>query len=139
MPTVEYDPLYLQGIEHFNVCDFFESHEVWEALWTEEFGPARRFYQGMIQAAVALHHFGNGNIRGARKVYGSSRGYLEQYGPVCLGLDVEKFLAEFDACFAEVASSADEFPRIELDPQLIPEIILEPPIELPPVEIETSM
>ncbi len=28
MDAADYDPLYLQGIEHFNVCDFFESHEV---------------------------------------------------------------------------------------------------------------
>ena len=41
----------------------------------------RLFYKGLIQAAVALHHFGNGNIRGARKVYRSSRGYLEPYRP----------------------------------------------------------
>ena len=39
-------------------------------------GELRLFYKGLIQAAVALHHFGNGNIRGARKVYGRSRGYL---------------------------------------------------------------
>ena len=82
------------------------------------------------------NNFGNGNIRGARKVYGSSRGYVSQYGPRCEGLDVEKFLAEFDACFAEVAASGEEFPKIELDPNLIPEIWLDPPVELPAVEIE---
>ena len=59
----------LQGIEHFNVCDFYESHEVWEDLWADYQGPARKFYQGLIQVAVALHHFGNGNIRGARKLF----------------------------------------------------------------------
>ena len=62
--STEYPELYLQGIVHFNECDFFESHEVWEALWTDYQGPSRKFYQGLIQAAVALHHFGNGNIRG---------------------------------------------------------------------------
>ena len=101
----EYDPLYLKGIAYFNACEFFEAHEVWEDLWKSYIGPLRLFYKGLIQAAVALHHFGNGNIRGARKVYGSSRGYVSQYGPRCEGLDVEKFLAEFDACFAEVAAS----------------------------------
>ncbi|MEX2307404.1 MAG: DUF309 domain-containing protein [Pirellulales bacterium] len=133
---IEHDPLYLKGIAYFNACEFFEAHEVWEELWKEYSGPLRLFYKGLIQAAVALHHFGNGNIRGARKVYRSSRGYLEQYGPTCVGLDLEKFLADFDACFAEVAASQEEYPRIELDPQLIPEIWLEPPVELPPIEIE---
>ncbi len=61
--TTDYHPLYLGGIQHFNACYFYEAHEVWEALWTEYRGPARLFYQGLIQAAVGLHHFGNGNIR----------------------------------------------------------------------------
>jgi hypothetical protein len=122
-----YDPLYLKGIEHFNVCDFFESHEVWEDLWTEYRGPSRKFYQGLIQAAVALYHFGNGNIRGAKKLFHSSRGYLVPYGPKHIGLDLEKFIAEFDRCFAEVAAATEEFPTIDLDPELIPEIHLDPP------------
>jgi predicted metal-dependent hydrolase len=132
----EYDPLYLQGIAYFNACEFFEAHEVWEELWKDYSGELRLFYKGLIQAAVALHHFGNGNIRGARKVYRSSRGYLEQYRPVCVGLDVDHFLAQFDACFAEVAASEVEFPEIEINPELIPEISLDPPAELPSVEIE---
>jgi uncharacterized protein len=132
----EYDPLYLQGIAYFNACEFFEAHEVWEDLWKSYSGDLRLFYKGLIQAAVALHHFGNGNIRGARKVYRSSRGYLEQYQPTCRGLDVEKFIAEFDACFAEVAASQEEFPQIDINPELIPEITLEPPVELPAVDVE---
>src|SRR5438105_15663334 len=131
-----YDPLYLKGIAYFNACEFFEAHETWEELWKNYSGPLRLFYKGLIQAAVSLHHFGNGNIRGARKVYGSSRGYLAQYGTNCEGLDLAKFLAEFDDCFAQVIASDEEFPNIELDPNLIPEIWLEPPVELPPVEIE---
>ena len=132
----QYDPLYLQGIAYFNACEFFEAHEVWEDLWKSYTGDLRLFYKGLIQAAVALHHFGNGNIRGARKVYGSSRGYIAQYAPLCEGLNVEKFLAEFDACFAEVAASTEDFPDIVINPDLIPDIWLDPPVELPPVEIE---
>jgi predicted metal-dependent hydrolase len=127
--TQPYDPLYLKGIEHFNACDFFEAHEVWEELWKEYSGELRLFYKGLIQAAVALHHFGNGNIRGARKVYNSSRNYIAQYGPACCGLDVEKFLGEFDACFSAVSQSTEEYPEIELDPELIPEIALDPPAD----------
>jgi hypothetical protein len=122
-----YDPLYLQGIEKFNECDYYESHEIWEELWTEYRGPSRKFYQALIQAAVALYHFGNGNIRGARKLHASVHGYMEPYAPVHLGLDVTAFLGAFDACLAEVASSTEEFPSIELNPELLPEIHLDPP------------
>jgi uncharacterized protein len=131
-----FDPLYLKGIAYFNACEFFEAHETWEELWKNYTGDLRLFYKGLIQAAVALHHFGNGNIRGARKVYLSSRGYLDKYRPVCDGLDLDLFLAQFDACFAEVAACQEEYPRIDLDPELIPEIALDPPVELPEIVVE---
>lgn len=123
----EYDPLYLSGIEKFNECDYYESHEVWEELWTDYRGPSRKFYQGLIQAAVALYHFGNGNIRGARKLHGSVHGYLEDYAPYHLGLHVDSFLQSFDVCLGEVAASTEDYPTIELDPELLPEIHLDPP------------
>jgi predicted metal-dependent hydrolase len=134
--AASYDPLYLQGIAHFNACDFFEAHEVWEELWKNYSGDLRLFYKGLIQAAVALHHFGNGNIRGARKVYFTSRNYLNAYRPVCDGLDLEQFLPQLDACFAAVAASQEDYPDIEVDPELIPEIALNPPAQLPPVAAE---
>lgn len=124
--AADIDVLYAEGIRHFNACDFFEAHEVWEELWTDYRGEARRFYQGLIQAAVALHHFGNGNIRGAKKVYVSSRAYLEGYGSSYLGLDLDGFLAQYQRCFAEVLSSTEEFPKLTIDPELIPEIHLDP-------------
>jgi predicted metal-dependent hydrolase len=99
---------------------------VWEALWADYQGPSRKFYQGLIQAAVALHHFGNGNIRGARKLYHSTRGYLERYRPWHMGLDLEQFLPQFERCFAHVITSREEFPEIEIEPDLIPEIHLTP-------------
>jgi len=123
----EYDPLYLKGIEHFNVCDFFEAHEVWEELWTEDQSDSRKYFQGLIQVAVALHHFGNGNLRGAKKLNLGCRKYLDPYRPSHLGLDLERFLAELDHCFTEAMACEDEFPEIEIDPERIPEIHLDPP------------
>lgn len=123
----EYDPLYLAGVIKFNDCDYYECHEVWEELWTEYRGPSRKFYQGLIQAAVALYHFGNGNIRGARKLHGSVHGYLEPYGAYYLGLHLDAFLEAFDECLKEVAASTEDFPKIELDPETLPEIHLDPP------------
>ncbi|MGA0038967.1 MAG: DUF309 domain-containing protein [Pirellulales bacterium] len=126
-PDPSYERLYLAGIATFNDCDYYESHELWEELWTDYRGPSRKFYQGLIQAAVALYHFGNGNIRGARKLHASARAYLEPYKPHHLGLDLEQFVAAFDRCLAEVAASQEDFPDITLDPELLPEIHLDPP------------
>ena len=128
--ALSYDPLYLKGIAFFNDCEFFEAHETWEALWTEYRGPTRKFYQGLIQAAVALHHFGNGNLRGAKKVYLTSRGHLNNYPPHYEGLDLEAFLAQYERCFADVLtidlSSNFKPPHIDIDPESIPEIHLGP-------------
>ena len=124
--TEPYHPLYLRGIEYFNECDFFEAHEVWEELWADTRGEPRRFYQGMIQAAVALHHFGNGNIGGARKVYNSCRTYLDEYAPEYSGLSLDTFLAELETCFREVIDSDERLPEIAIDPERIPEIHLTP-------------
>jgi predicted metal-dependent hydrolase len=127
MDAPDYPPLYLQGVRFFNDCEFFESHEAWEELWTDEHGPSRKFLQGLIQAAVALHHFGNGNIRGAKKLYYTSRGYLEAYRPRHMGLDLDGFAAAMEQCFSEIIASQEEFPKIEIVPDLIPEIRLDPP------------
>lgn len=94
-----FDPQYLSGIKCFNRREYFESHEVWESLWVAEHGQARRFLQGMIQAAVSLHHLGRGNRRGANKLRRRSRDYLTAYEPFYWGLDVTGFLAAVDACF----------------------------------------
>ena len=124
MPDATYDPRYLEGIEHFNVCDFFEAHEVWEELWTDYRGPDRKFYQGLIQVAVCLHHFGNGNTRGAKKLYLTSLDYLREYRPFHLGLDLEKLFREFEICLKPVMESQEEYPKIEIVPESIPEIHL---------------
>ena len=124
MADEAYDQRYLAGIELFNVCDFHEAHDAWEEIWTEYRGPDRNFYKGLIQVAVCLHHFGNGNIRGAKKLFLSSCGYLQEYRPKHLGLDLDKLLAEFTACLKPVMESTEEYPKIEIVPDLIPEIHL---------------
>ena len=82
--------------------DYFEAHEVWEDLWHDTAGPDRRFFQGLIQAAVAVYHAGNGNARGARRLFHSGRRYMSAYPPCHLGLDVPAFWAALEAALAEM-------------------------------------
>jgi predicted metal-dependent hydrolase len=118
-----YEEKYLAGLRLFNEEEFFDSHDVLEELWQETAGPEKKFYQGLIQLAISLFHFGNGNLGGAKKLYESSRKYLEAYRPNYLGLDVDKLLADHAACFAELLSSADAYPsHIELRDDLIPKV-----------------
>jgi predicted metal-dependent hydrolase len=129
MSEEPYDPRFLEGVRLFNECEFFEAHDIWEELWSDYQGPSRKFYQGLIQVAVCLHHFGNGNTRGAKKLYYGSRGYLQDYRPQHLGVDLDKLFVELERCCAEILSSTDEYPKVEIVPDLIPEIHLDPPPE----------
>lgn len=128
-PATAYDPRYLAGIVFFNRHEFFDAHEVWEDLWQECTGPERRFVQGLIQAAVALYHFGNGNLRGASKLFQSSRDYMTRYGPDYLGVDNSVFWQQMERCFAMVLNPRSTGATPALDEQLIPTITLHPPPE----------
>jgi hypothetical protein len=121
-----YDPRYLAGILLFNAGDFFEAHEVWEDLWADSHGPERRFYQGLIQAAVGLCHFGNGNLGGAVKLYRSARDYMEACGSPFLGLDNGDFWRRMEVCFRPLLGSAAADRTARPDPALVPKIDLEP-------------
>lgn len=121
----EYPAQYLEGLRLFNAEDFFESHEVLEDLWSETLDERKKFYQGLIQAAVALFHFGNGNLGGAKKVYLSCRKYLEPYRPEFAGLDLETFLGELAYCFQELIEDQQSCPvGIELHDDRVPKIPL---------------
>jgi hypothetical protein len=122
-----YDPRYLAGILFFNEHDFFEAHEVWEDLWAESHGDERRFYQGLIQAAVGLFHFGGGNLGGAVKLYRSSYDYMKGCGSPFLGLDVVDFWRRMERCFEPLLNTSTPDRDSRPSPELIPVVTLEPP------------
>ena len=124
-----YDPRYLAGILFFNAGDFFEAHEVWEDLWAQSHGDERRFYQGLIQAAVGLFHFSGGNLGGAAKLYRSSRGYMEPCGSPFLGLDSAAFWRQMERCFRPLLTARTPDRDLRPDPDLVPVITLDPPPE----------
>lgn len=125
---ITYDDRYLAGIVLFNRHDFFEAHEVWESLWMDTASPEKRFYQGLIQAAVGLCHYGNGNLRGAAKLYTSGRAYVERYDSPFLGMDTAAFWRDMERCFAPVLANPEaDRHQVQLDPKLVPKIALDPP------------
>lgn len=109
--TADYPPLYLKGIRLFNEREFFECHDVLEELWTETVGEERRFLQGLIQAAVGLFHFGNGNLGGARKMYLAAVEKLRPYGDVYWGLNLSKLLSDLRTAFEELLAAKGEYPH----------------------------
>jgi hypothetical protein len=122
-----YDPRYLAGVLLFNRQDYFDAHEVWEDLWSESHGTERRFYQGLIQAAVGLCHFSNGNLGGAVKLHRSSGDYLEACGRWFNGLDLAGFRQQMDRCFAPLLQTAAPDRATRPDPEHLPQLVLDPP------------
>src|SRR5205085_914669 len=125
MAPPAYPPRYLAGIVLFNEGAFFEAHEVWEDIWVESAGVERKFYQGLIQAAVGLCHFGNGNTGGALKLYRTAKAYMDQCGSPYLGLDVADLWRQMEAVYGPLLASPEDrtlrpdegkLPQIRLDP-----------------------
>jgi predicted metal-dependent hydrolase len=81
------DPQLLHGIELFNREDFFECHEVLEAIWTPERGPRRLFLQALIHFAVAFYHDQQKNSLGAEHQLRKGLRKLAAYLPDCEGID----------------------------------------------------
>jgi uncharacterized protein len=127
MPDTLHDlpALYLEGLRLFNEEDFFECHEVLEELWAETDGEPKKYLQGLIQAAVALFHFGNENYGGAKKLYLSSTKLLNNYGTEYMGLALGRFLQDFAACFAELLANTEAYPTtVALQDELVPKFYL---------------
>jgi hypothetical protein len=82
------------GINFFNQGRFFEAHEAWEDLWRQTHGPLRLYYQGLVQAAVGLHHLGRGNLNGATAQLQKSLTKLEQYPDRFCEIDNQKLTAD---------------------------------------------
>lgn len=81
-------PEFWLGVEEFNQQAFYECHDTLEALWIEAMEPEKRFYQGVLQIAVACHHLSNLNWRGAVMLLGEGIRRLEDYIPDDYGVDV---------------------------------------------------
>ncbi len=101
--------LWAEGIELFNAGRFFDCHEVWEEVWKRTSGAEKFFYQGMIQAAVAILHAERGNPRGARSTWDKARAKLEPLPSEHMGIALGELRHAMDA-FITVAIAGGSAP-----------------------------
>lgn len=121
------DPRIDEGISLFNAGEFFACHDVLEDFWGELTCPEKPFFQGLIQAAVALFHFEEGNLGGARRMASSCRVYLSPFAPSCGRIDVALLLADFETCFRELFQEHASYPfHVKIDPGKVPKISRRP-------------
>ena len=100
---------YQRGIDLFNQGRFFECHEAWEEIWKRSDGAVKLFYQGLIQAAVAILHAQRGNLKGARSLYEKASAKLDPIPHEHMGLAIGELRVELSR-FIEIASRADGSP-----------------------------
>ncbi len=117
------EPLPAEGrraIEKFNASEFFEQHELFEAMWRAEPGPVRSLYQGVLQVGVAYYQIVRGNPSGALKMLLRSLQWLAPLPDVCQGVDVAALKADSARVRAELervgADGLDQFDRTLLKP-----------------------
>ncbi|HET9786467.1 MAG TPA: DUF309 domain-containing protein, partial [Pyrinomonadaceae bacterium] len=89
---------------------FYEAHEVLEDLWLECAGDQKRFYQALIQCAVAFAHVQRKNPKGARQVATRALAVLKTFERERETILVEKLVSECEAFFEKPEST---FPRIQ--------------------------
>jgi uncharacterized protein len=94
--TAHQKQLLLQGIDLFNHRKFFECHEALEEAWLEAAGGEKTFLQGLIQVTVALHHLGNRNQAGARRLLVAGIEKLSAFTPQHESVDVAGLLVNLE-------------------------------------------
>lgn len=81
-----------QGVAQFNQREFYACHDTLEAVWLEAPESHKRFYQGILQIAVACYHLSNKNWQGAVILLGEGVKRLSHYSATELGINVEFLL-----------------------------------------------
>jgi predicted metal-dependent hydrolase len=107
-----------EGIELFDAARYHAAHEAFERCWLANEGSDADFFKGLIQAAICMHHFAEGNLEGAKKLHAGQRRLLAPFLPAHRGLDLVAFLAEMQ----RVIGPATRDPGRAFDPALRPRL-----------------
>ncbi len=113
------DPRFLRGIQEFNERLFFECHETLEAIWLEEHGEDRKFYQGIIQIAAAYFKLEQGVPAGALKLWRMGLEKLLPYRPAHLGIGVDALVEAVSADLAALEGAQQRGAVAAVEPPTI--------------------
>ena len=91
-------PTFQRGLTLFNAREYFDAHEVWEDVWRAAPVEEKKFLQGLIQVAVALHHHGRGNLDGARSLLARAQRNLSHYPDSYAGVNLAAARAAITQC-----------------------------------------
>ena len=109
------------GLQLFNSAQFFAAHEMLEDVWRAAPPAERKFLQGLIQVAVALHHYRNGNLAGASSVLRRAAGNLGAYPDGFRGVALAPLLRSLEEWQLAIdkGSSVPPLPKINLHSSVV--------------------
>ena len=97
------------GITLFNRREYFACHEVLEEAWQKATEEDRKFYEGLIQLATALHlRFHRGGYIGTINLLTQALRHLEDYRPQYQRIAVDTLYREIETYLEELRSSKRE-------------------------------
>ena len=112
----EYPEEYRAYFRHFERGEYFECHEALEKLWLRD---KNRFYQALIQLAVALYHLQRGNTEGGRKLLTAAEEKLREYPPGHMGMDTASVADWCAECRASLPPDRRSGPSVPLPLQTL--------------------
>jgi uncharacterized protein len=83
-----------EAVRKFNAGEYYKQHDLFEALWMKETGPARDLYRAVLQVGIAYFQITRGNQRGALKMLLRSVQWLAILPDVCQGIDIAQLKAD---------------------------------------------
>jgi len=103
------DASFVEGVRLLRARDYFNGHEVLEAIWNPTpQGPRRSALQAVIQLAVALEHLRRGNANGCFALWNKARAHVKAGQDwTDEGLGVAPFLEAVSAFLTGPAALAD--------------------------------
>jgi predicted metal-dependent hydrolase len=108
---------FIDAVHLFNAGRYFEAHESWEDEWRDANGPERCCLQGLVQAAVALHHRSTGNHAGAASVMARAIGNLKKCPEAMRRIDVARLRDDLANAFTDTGSIAERVQIAILRPE----------------------
>jgi predicted metal-dependent hydrolase len=118
-------PEFALAMRLHNEGEYYEAHEAWESIWTDELDDDWRvFVQGLIQLTSAFHKlFVQREPRGAARLLERGLEKLDRYPPDYLGVALGAFRDGARACLEPMSHLEPKSPAIDaFDRTLVPRI-----------------
>lgn len=102
------EPEFWQGVDEFNQQQFYSCHDTLEAIWIEAEESDQRFYQGILQIAVACYHLTNLNWRGGVILLGEGLRRLSDYPVDYHQIDLNDLICQAENLLERLQSNGAE-------------------------------